>query len=116
MRANELTRQWPSELPDSRAIAEYIDSNSTSFIDTERIEDEYRGASAVLRELPVSELRLGNAEGNMEIAKKQSAYNRMDVSSQPPIVVEGNTVVDGNHRLRSAIKAKQSTIKAYVII
>ena len=115
MRAVELTRQWPAELPDCWAIAEYIENTSASYVDTEMIAELYRGARAVLQELPIEKLKFGNAEGNIKVAKKQAKYDKMNVSSQPPIVVQGNKVVDGNHRLRSAIKAKHQTIKAYVI-
>jgi hypothetical protein len=116
VRAKDLTRQWPLELPNSRTIAAYIESTSASYVDTEMIEELYHGSKAVLRELPVAKLKFGNAEGNIKIAKKQAKYDRMNVASQPPIVVDGDKVVDGNHRLRSAKKADLQTIKAYVIL
>ena len=116
MRAKELVASYPAELPDNKAIADYIESTSTSFVDTDRIMDEYIGCRAVLKTLPVSSLAHGRADGNIEVRKNQTKYNKINVSKQPPIVVDGGFVVDGNHRLRAAIKNKQNSIQAYVII
>lgn len=116
MRAKDLTRQWPAELSDSRAIAEYIDSNSSSFIDIERIEDEYRGCRAVLKIVNLAQLSQGHPDGNIKQSSKQTRFDKMKIENQPPIVIDGDVVIDGNHRLRSATRAKKSTIKAYVII
>jgi hypothetical protein len=102
----------PEVLEDSRAIADHIRSTSPSFVDHERIEDEFKGAHAVLRQIPVDSLKEGDANGNVADARKQARYSK-NPQNAPPIVTENGTVVDGNHRLRAARAAGLKTIAAY---
>jgi len=102
-------------LEDSREIADHIQDTSPSFVDHERIEEEYRGTHAVLRQLPVDSLKEGDENGNVKSSAKQARYNKKDPKEAPPIVTENGTVVDGNHRLRAAKANGEKTISAYDI-
>jgi hypothetical protein len=61
-------------------------------------------------------LQLGDKDHNIESTKKTKRYAKMSADTQPPILIEGGVVVDGNHRLRAALARGDKTIDAYDIV
>ena len=117
------TGNWPRVLRDQWDIAEYIVSMDTSEedsddeIDLDHVADAYIGCHAVLRTIPLEELNEGNPNVNIRNARKEKRYAKMDLSQQPPIVVNGwdMEIVDGNHRYRVAKAAGNTSMLCYVI-
>lgn len=106
--------QTETLLKDGDAIADYIESQSTDYVDREMMGEYFRGSRAVLRDVPVSSITEGPSETNLKSAKKERAYAKQS-SNVPPIVIENNTVIDGNHRFRAARNRGDKTISAYVV-
>lgn len=96
-------------------IADYLEDNSSHYIDRDLILDEYMGCSAVLRRLSVKDIVLGPENNNLIDIKKQKRFNKLKTEA-PPIFVEGVQVLDGNHRVRAAISKGEDEIWAYVLI
>lgn len=106
---------FPPLLKDSRAIANYIEEWSTTYVDTLMIEECFLGCKATLQEVALSQLTEGNPDNNMPSKSKEKQYSAMNPKTMPPILVENNQVQDGNHRFRVAKKLQLKTIWAYVI-
>jgi hypothetical protein len=91
------------ELKDRFEIAEYVAANSSAYVDEEFISEACRGAKAVLKRMPVGEIREGDPDHNLPDKRKENRYGKMDPSTMPPLLVdEEGKVWDGNHRLRVA--------------
>ena len=50
------------------------------------------------------------------VKSRQNKYNKMAAETSPPVVLEGSTVSDGNHRYRAAQHRKDVTIAAYFVV
>jgi hypothetical protein len=108
--------RWQPTLPDARALAAYIDTWSSGFVDTERIEENYFGAGARLELVPIDQIKPGPDEVNVPNAKKEARYAKLPLETMPPLVIENGIVEDGHHRLRVA-KAKGATaVWCYVVV
>jgi hypothetical protein len=117
MKIVEVISPWSLTLRDAREIAAYIESVSSAYVDEEQIE-EYLGrrASAVLKTVPVSWLRPGNADANLRDARKERRYAKMNPQTIPPLVAWGDgQIIDGNHRYRVAVASGASLILCYVV-
>lgn len=107
-------KAWAARLENNREIADYITRMSPQEVDSERIEDNYIGAKATLKRLPIGKVKEGDRAGNQRSAAKEKAYAKKK-TTMPPIVVENGVVVDGNHRLRVARARGDKDILAYDI-
>lgn len=112
----ELKTVFKPELKDEYEIADHIDQHSPSYVDREYMHDYFRGAKAVLKKTPVTEIKFGDADHNRRDSKKQKKYDMMPHYKQPPIVVQDGKVEDGHHRLRSAIKQGATHVMAYHVV
>lgn len=111
----QLGGTWPSRLNDARAIAEYIEQYSSAAVDADDIEELFRGCHAVLRSLPTDRLLLGDEDHNVQSKRNQKRYDALPSATRPPVVVDNWKVMDGNHRVRSALKHQEPTVLAYTI-
>jgi hypothetical protein len=103
--------EYPPVLDDAAAIAEYIESVTPDYeIDTEFIEEHFRGTHAVLRKLPIDSIREGNPDANLRSEAKERHYSKLNPETIPPLVVEGGTIEDGNHRYRVTKALSGTTI------
>lgn len=106
---------YKSKLENSYEIADYIQEQSVGEVDYDLIEENYKGYSAILKEVLVADLEEGEDTVNVAIKSKQKKYDKMSPETSPPIVVDGNKVIDGSHRLRSFRKRGIKHIMAYVL-
>jgi ParB-like nuclease domain len=114
---------FEDELYDARDIASYIETWAIYEVDPEFVEEQFRGCHAVLKLLPIAQLVEGNPEHHKQSPANERKYQRMDVKTLPPILVRGedislsgkNEVIDGNHRLRAAMKRGLTHLWAYVV-
>lgn len=108
---------YPIKLLNEREIAGYIESISSDYVDIDQIE-EYLGrdTSAILKMVPVSQLRPGNPDVNIRDKRKEYRYSKMNSNTIPPLVIWNNgEIIDGNHRYRVAISKNISELPCYVI-
>ena len=111
-----MNNSWPASIESGKEIAEYIEGISPDEVDTECIEDLYSQCRAVLQLVPISSLSAGPEDYNIACKKKTAAYARMATETMPPILVEDDVVMDGNHRFREAIRRGMTSIWIYRII
>jgi hypothetical protein len=102
-------------LHDAREIAAYIETWATYEVDPEFVEEQFRGEEAVLKLLPIADLREGGRDHNLESPANERKYQRMSVRTIPPLLVRNNEVLDGNHRLRAAKNRGLTHMWCYVI-
>jgi hypothetical protein len=107
---------WPKTLVNEREISEFIFDISVDFVDEEFINEYYSGAAAILRLIPISELKEGPSDGNRPSKKKESTYNMLPLETMPPLVCQNGVVEDGNHRLRSARSRGATHVWCYEVI
>lgn len=110
-----ISPQWPETLSDADAITDYIAGIAPGHIDYELIRDYFRGCRAVLKLVNVLDLEPGNADNNIPNKSKERKYSKMDISTMPPLVIEDNKIIDGNHRYRVAINRGLTEILCYVV-
>ena len=101
---NDMENQWPRILPNPKAIADYMQEHGD--VSWEWVFEYFHGAMAVLKEVDVASLTPGNPDANISNIEKELLYEKLPIRTMPPLVVENNTVMDGNHRLR-VLKRKQ---------
>jgi hypothetical protein len=106
----------PAVLKSARAIASYVENISPDEVDTERVEECFRGAAAYMCWMDVSDLGSGPADSHRRVPKRQRLYCGMPASSRPPILVQGGSVEDGHHRLRDAVARGEKRILAYEVV
>jgi hypothetical protein len=114
---------FENELFDASDIARYIEQWAIYDVDPEFVEEQFRDCHAVLRLLPIAQLTEGNPEHHKQSPANENKYQRMDIKTLPPILVSGggiapwsnNEVIDGNHRLRAAIKRGLTHLWSYVV-
>ncbi len=70
----------------------------------------WAGRGATLQTLPVDALEHGNPVADDVV----DIYSGMSTQA-PPVIVDGNVVEDGNHRLAAARARGDKTILAYVL-
>mgnify|MGYP001379322342 CR=1 FL=1 len=103
-----------SVLKTNKEIADYIEENSSEFIDYNLILDYFINCKAILKEVNIRDLKFDNQDHHIKCKQKQESYNNMN-SEPPPIVIENNKIIDGHHRVRAAIYNQKEKILAYCI-
>jgi hypothetical protein len=78
---------FPLVLEDADTIASYIEELASDYVDVEFMTDYYRGAGALLRSVPVSDLKPGDADHNRRSRAKEKKYALLPIETMPPIVV-----------------------------
>jgi hypothetical protein len=111
-----LSADYASTLPDGRAIAQYIASIASGYVDEEMMEEYYRGAKAILSEVPIASLQEGPEAGNIPSKSKLRRYQKMRLETMPPLVVQDGAIEDGNHRYRAAKASGAETVWCYVVV
>lgn len=106
---------WKSELTD-REIADYVVETAGDDVDWGFVFDIFRDARATLRMVDVSSLVDGYADANSPSLSKFRRYMKMSVDSMPPLLIEGNEVRDGHHRLRVLRARGVLETLAYVVV
>lgn len=104
-----------NKLENNYEIAQYIADLSPYDVCIEQIEEQFFGCMAVLRLRAVETLKPGSAEGNMADDNRQAVCDSLPIETMPPLLVDGDCVVDGNHRLRALIKRGASRCWVYEI-
>ena len=107
--------KWAEQLGDNRAIADYIERLSPYEICKEQIEDEYIGCRAVLKWRALDTLIPGEPDINIVDEARQKVCDTTDLNSMPPLLVDGDKVADGNHRLRTLRKSNKTHFWVYEI-
>jgi GNAT superfamily N-acetyltransferase len=112
----ESESSYASTLDEDGLIAfawECVHEDEIDEVNDEFIDEMFEGASAVLKRVPIAGLKLN---GGVEVGYKSKQYRKLTTEA-PPIIVNGSTkeVMDGNHRLREALRRGQSDILAYVV-
>jgi len=77
-------------------------------------EETFKGCKATLKTVNVSELRYGLLIMNLD-QESVDKYKLLSVKTIPPLVVRGNKVIEGNHRLRVLKLSKTKTVRVYVV-
>lgn len=106
---------WPPVLADARAIAEHVVGLSPDEVDRDMVEDAHIGLMARLVWIPMDGLEQGPPDANVADAARERAYARMHPGSTPPILVDGRSIEDGNHRHRVAVARGDAGMWCYRI-
>jgi hypothetical protein len=100
-------------LESGEAIAAYIATMSSHYVDEQLASEHFRDSRAVLRLLPVDTLRAGHADTNIRDRAKERRYTKLNPLTMPPLVVQAGNIEDGNHRFRIGKKRKQTHFWCY---
>src|SRR5271157_5173620 len=100
---------------DDREIADYVETYATYDVDSELVQEHFRGAHAELMLLPIASLRPGGRSTNLQSPENERKYMKMDINTMPPLLVENGKVLDGNHRLRVLKKKGLTHAWCYVV-
>jgi hypothetical protein len=114
----ETLEPYPQELKDEYAIADYIEElDSSANADAFRDGNFGKHIKAVLKTIKINDLKEGDGDHNQPSKQKQTRIEMKSKNGKPfpPILVDGKTVIDGNHRFRFAKKRGDKDILAYVI-
>lgn len=111
----QMGQMWPLVLRDEDEIAEYVTTHATDEVDEDMVRDNYIGTHARLRLIPLDQLEQGPAEANIPSASKQERYADLPIETRPPLLVEGQQIMDGNHRYRDAVARGEYAIWSYAI-
>lgn len=77
--------------------------------------DEYgQKVSAVLKEIPVDQIKSGPNSNHLKDKKQQEIYNKQFIHD-PILLSSSFEIQDGHHRYRAAVVQKKSSILAYVL-
>lgn len=105
-----------SEKLDAQEIADFVETYSTYPVDNEFIYEMYNGSHAELKLVPIAELTEGGRDHNQQSPKNEAKYEKMNLKTMPPLLVENGEVKDGNHRLRASKKRGLTHMWCYVVI
>ena len=105
----------PERLNDGWEIAAFIATYALYEIDEEFVAEQFLGKHATLQLVPVAQLREGGRDHNLQSPANELKYQKMDLRTLPPLLVEGGEVLDGNHRLRASIKRGLAEMWCYVV-
>ena len=82
-----IESKYPKRLNNEYEIADYIEDQSVQYVDKEFMEEYFKGSYAILKEVPVSSLKFDDEDHNIKVQKKLRKYEKMDVTTIPPLVV-----------------------------
>jgi hypothetical protein len=108
------SQPFPDTL-DAQGLADYIETYATYEVDNQQLYEMFQGGHAVLKLMPIAELREGGRDHNLQSKSNEAKYLKQDISTQPPAVVENGEVLDGNHRLRANKRRGLTHMWCYVV-
>jgi hypothetical protein len=103
-------------LANADEITDFIIEMAIDQIDERLVREYYYGYKAILKTISIENLKEGNQNQNIRNIRKESRYQKLPIKTMPPLIVENNIVMDGNHRLRAAKKMGVKEIIIYDII
>jgi hypothetical protein len=109
------SQPFPETL-DAQGIADYIETYATYPVDNQMVYEKFQGAHAVLKLLPIAQLREGGRDHNLQDKGNEAKYLKQSLKTQPPAVVENGEVLDGNHRLRANKRRGLTHMWCYVVM
>ena len=109
------SQPFPDTL-DAQGIADYIETYAPYEVDNEFVYEQFRGKHAVLKLVPIAQLKEGGRDHNLQSKKNEGTYLKMNIKTQPPAVVENGKVLDGNHRMRANIRKGLTQMWCYVVM
>lgn len=110
------TSMFKKELKNSTEIVEFIIEFATDYVDEDMILEYFFDCKAVLKKVPINSIKQGNLTNNSRSKKKEKEYKKLPIETMPPVIVENEVVLDGNHRLRIAKTKNQKNIYIYDLI
>ena len=114
-KSTKLSSEYPQILHDEYEIANYIFSLSSSYVDTNFIEEYFYRCYASLQKLPIDSIKEGNKDHNISNPANEKKFLNLSPDTIPPIVVMDGEIEDGNHRYQVAKKKGMKEIWCYVI-
>lgn len=103
-------------LKDAYEITSFIIETSPNDVDEELISEYFFGCKAVLKKVDISSIECGDTNHHIRFREKEKRYQKLEMEKMPPLIVEDGKVLDGNHRLRVALKKGMKDIIIYDII
>lgn len=91
---------FKSRLNNHFEIANYIEEISSKTVDNQLIEEYFFGCHAVLHECLVENLIVEDKDHHLSDKDLEKRYVKLSLETMPPLVVENNKIIDGNHRCR----------------
>lgn len=101
-------RLSPEELVDYAIDSAHADEEP-DYATREFLEELFDEAEGILARVPLKGLKMN---GGVAVAHRAEEYSKLSTSA-PPIIVDGNKVLDGNHRVREARRRGETHIMAY---
>lgn len=108
--------QWSPELNDSYEIADYLESISASPLNWDDMVNNWKGCRAVLKRIPINEIKPTYADIHAHFPERDEAYANMDPNTMPPLIIDKGIIEDGYHRYRAALKMGLKELLCYVIV
>ena len=105
-----------AETLDAQGLADFIETYAPYEVDNEFVYEKFRGSHAVLKLLPIADLKEGGRDHNLQDPKAEAKYLKQNLKTQPPAVVENGIVLDGNHRLRANKQRGLTHMWCYVVM
>src|SRR5271170_3029695 len=81
------TQPFPNRL-DAQGLADYIETYANYPVDNQMVYEKFQGSHAVLKLMPIVELREGGRDSNLQSKANEAAYLKQSLKTQPPAVVE----------------------------
>jgi hypothetical protein len=91
---------FKSILKNNEEITDFIVCYASAPVDEKVILEYFNGCKAILKTVEVSCLIQNNLNSNIKNSKNEKHFQSLPFATLPPLVVENNLVLDGNHRLR----------------
>jgi hypothetical protein len=106
---------FPDRLADALEIEAFIETYAPYEVGEEETIEYFRGRHATLELVPVAQLAEGGRDANLRSPANERKYQKMDLRTLPPLLVEGGKVLDGNHRFRAGKKRGLTAMWCYVV-
>ncbi len=111
----ERDEPFPERLNDAWEIEAFIETFAPYEVDEDMIVDLYRGCHAILELVPINKLKEGGRDHNLRSPAVEKKYQKMNLKTMPPLLVDDGVVMDGNHRLRASKKRGLTHVWCYVV-